>query len=318
MTATISVVATGGTIANTADGRKPIGKLLSQLGKADALPVGYRVKAKDLVQLGGDEIGPDVWLNLTSEVQHQVERADVAGVVVTHGTYTAEETAFFLHLALRTNKPVVLTCAQRKFGSLGSDSLRNLADALLVAASPEAGARGVLVVVNETIHSARDVTKTSQRLWGFQSGEAGLIGTVDGDKIRFMRGAYRNHTLTSNVIAAKPLPRVDIIAAYPGADGAGVRAHVEAGARGLVVSGYSYRGWPAPGQVAALVDAQASGVPVVLASRGGLGRVPAEDDRFITGDSLTPQKARILLMLALATPRAGQDRSALQEIFDSH
>jgi L-asparaginase len=316
----VAILGTGGTIANTADGHVSIAEVLAGVAAHHPdLPEEVRLEAVDLFRIGADKVTPAHWLEVQAAVEQQAARDDVVGVVVTHGTYTVEETAYFLHLALRTPKPVVLTCAQIKFDLLGSDGPRNLRDAIRVARSPLAAGRGVMLVMHDLIHSARDVTKTSQRMAGFRSGEAGPLGTIESDAVTFFRRPERRHTTHSVLVPTSPPPRVDIVASYAGADGAAVRACVSAGAKGIVVSGFSYRGWPAPGdQRQALEEAVEEGIPVVQTSRGLLGRVPAEDPRgpqFLTGDSLTPQKARILLMLALGTPGAHAD---LQACFDQY
>ena len=314
----IGIVATGGTIANTVVGRVGVDALLKAVAIQDPSTVPDRIEVVEVARVGADELGPREWIAIAGAVQGFVDRDDIDGVVVTHGTYTAEETAFFLHLIIRTQKPIVVTCAQRKFQMLGSDSLSNLADAFRVVTCHDSRGRGAVLVINEVIHCARDVSKTSQRLWGFQSGEAGPLGTIESDRITFFRSPSRLHTRNSQLSVAEQLPRVDIVSAYPGADDVVIRACAAAGAAGLVLAGMPYRGWPAPGQRAALEELCSSGVPVVMSNRGMLGRVPAESDVFVTGDSLTPHKARILLMVALATPGMTRDRQAMQSVFDTY
>jgi L-asparaginase len=175
----------------------------------------------------------------------------------------------------------------------------------------------VLVVLNEEIHSAREVTKTNQRPSGFDSRGPGLLGSVEADRVSFYRRPTRRHTTNSELgLPSGDLPRVDVVATYAGADGVATRAFVEAGARGLVVNGFSFSGKPHRNQLPALREAVAAGVPVVLVNRGGDGRIPVETgDGFVRGDNLTAQKARVLLSLALleTTEQAG-----LQRFFDEY
>jgi L-asparaginase/Glu-tRNA(Gln) amidotransferase subunit D len=239
----------------------------------------------------------------------------VDGIIITHGTFTLEETAYFLHLTARTNKPVICVASQRMHDALGNDGNRNLLDAVRVALSPSAKGNGVLVVIHEEIHSARDVVKTNQRPGGFASPVHGLLGHVESDQVSFYRSSTRCHTLQSefDISEIVELPRVDIIPAYVGADDTAARACIDAGARGLVVHGYAFSGSPAATQRKALEEIAASGIPVVLASRGGGGRVPVvPDDCFIQGDTLPAPKARILLMLGLSK---SADPSQIQKMF---
>jgi L-asparaginase/Glu-tRNA(Gln) amidotransferase subunit D len=180
----------------------------------------------------------------------------------------------------------------------------------------------VLVVLHEEIHSAREVVKTNQRPGGFASRGVGLLGSVENDRVNLYRAPLRRHTVESefDIREMVDLPRVDILAAYPGADDAAVCAFVAAGARGIVINGIAYSGAPARGQVAALAEALEAGVAVVQASRGGAGRVPWVSEYyppspFMKGDNLPAQKARVLLMVALAGPGGSGE---LQRVFDEY
>jgi L-asparaginase len=264
---------------------------------------------------GAEEFTPQHWLAIARAVERQADNPRVSGVVVTHGTVTAEETAYFLALTVRTAKPIVLACAQRKFGAMSADGDRNLFDALRVASDERAHGMGVLLTMNEEIHSAREVTKTSQRPGGFSSSFPGPVGSVEADQVTFYRTTWRRHTKSSEFAIPPELPRVDIVAAYAGADGVAVDAFVKAGARGIVVNGFSYSGKPHPHQLPALHRAVAGGVPVVLVNRGGRGRVPiGEGGAFVYGDNLTAQKARILLSLGLLR----DNPTDLQRIFNEY
>lgn len=317
----ISVVSTGGTIANTPGGRLGIDDVISDILRehpetTERLAAG--VSVHEVLREGGETFTPAEWVTIARGVQERVDDPEVDGVVVTHGTYTAEETAYFLHLSVRTAKPVVVACSQRKHGTLGNDGDRNLQDAIRVVSDGAAQGRGVMVVLNEEIHCARDVTKTNQRPGGFRSNSYGLLGSVEADRVTFYRSPERRHTYASelSVPAGGVLPRVDIVSTYAGADGAAVDAFLAAGAAGIVVNGFSFRGKPHHLQVPSLVTAVERGVPVVLASRGGDGRIPVESTHgFVRGDNLTAQKARVLLSLALGATR---EQAGLQRIFDEY
>jgi L-asparaginase len=300
----VVVIATGGTIGNTADGRISVESVLDDV-RQRAMTLGPakwpEVEVLEVMRVGSASIHTDDWQRIAAAVGDAARRDDVAGVVVTHGSYTAEETAYYLHLVLDTSKPVVVACSQRVHGSIGNDGDRNLLDAIRIATDPNAGGLGVLVTLNEEIHSAREVIKSNQRPGGFSSGRYGLLGSVEADAVTFYRSPTRRHTHRSALGPVDPLPRVDIVATYVGADGAAVDGLVAAGARGLVVNGFAFNGMPYPLQRPSLEHAASDGVAVVLVSRGGGGRVPATADRlFVGGDDLSAQKARILLALALA------------------
>ena len=317
----IQIISTGGTIANTVDGRVGIERVLSDI--REWYPAGdpaahATLAVTEILREGAETFTPREWLTISHAVNDAVANPDTDGVVVTHGTYTAEETAYFLHLTVRSDKPVVVVCSQRKHGTIGNDGDWNLSDAVRIAASPDAHGKGVLVVLNEEIHSAREVTKTNQRPGGFASGGLGMLGSAESDRVSFYRQPTRRHTADSefDVRDVTELPRVDVVPTYAGADGVAARAYVAAGARGLVVSGFAYRGRPHRNQLDALHEAVGQGVAVVLTSRGGNGRVPVETgDGFVRGDTLSAAKARILLMLAL-TGTSGYD--TLQRFFNEY
>lgn len=243
------------------------------------------------------------------------------GVVVTHGTNTLEETAWLLHLVLDTTAPVVLTGAMRPASGLGADGPLNLVNAVRLAASPHAQRQGVLVLLDDTIHAARDVTKTNTlRTSAFADGAAGPLGWVDGDGTVVLAHLPGRGWQTPGRFAdvdLRTLPRVDITVTYQGADGALIDAAVAAGAQGLVSAGTG-AGYPTPLEVAALERAAATGVAVVQATRVDTGRVPLvaslRSRGFVAAGDLRPWKARILLRLALAAGITGV--AALQTLFD--
>jgi L-asparaginase len=317
----VAILACGGTIQNTASGRIGVETLLADLPSTvrDRLPL---LDVDELFRVGSEELEPNDWLAIAQAVSRIAQQPRIGGIVVTHGTYTAEETAYFLHLSVATSKPIVIACSQRRHGALGNDGDRNLVDAIRVAASAHAAGKGVLLVMGEEIHGARDVRKTNQRPGGFSSGSLGILGSVEADQVTFHRQPTRRHTSGSE-FGDRPvsaLPRVDIVTAYPGADGALVRAALDAGARGLVVHGYAPQGQPHKTQRDALQQAASRHVPVVLTSRGGEGRVPYDERIALTGgwiggDNLSPQKARVLLMLSLAVQCTASD---LHRIFHEY
>ncbi len=237
----VRIIATGGTIANTEGGRVGIEQVLDDIrrrhpGASDSLS---SVSIEDIIREGAETFTPREWAMVGVAVDRAAADPTVDGIVVTHGTYTAEETAYFLHLTANTAKPVVVVCSQRKHATVGNDGDKNLVDAIRVASSPEARGRGVMLLLNEEIHSARDVTKTNQRPGGFRSNSYGILGSVEVDRVSFYRSTARRHTTDSEFVvpAGGALPRVDIAATYAGADGTAIDAFVEAGARGIVVNG---------------------------------------------------------------------------------
>lgn len=269
----------------------------------DVLPIRYR-------NIPSTGIGYADWKELVLLCDRLVsEHADLAGIVIGHGTATLEETAYFLNLTAKVQVPVVLVGAQRPSSALSSDAGMNLVNAMRVAASPEARGLGVLAVLNDEIHAAREVTKTATlRLQTFRTPDFGLLGHADGDAVAFYRQPVRRHAPDTefDVRALDALPRVDIAYAYAGGDGTAVRAFVAASARGIVSAGFAPGGTP-PGEFDALKEAAANGVVVVQSTRAGSGRTfrgtRLRGAGFLIADNLNPQKARILLMLALTVTR---------------
>jgi L-asparaginase len=281
---------------------------------ADPLPVTFR-------QVGSTDIGPKDWLEIRALIHRlAADEPAIAGFVIPHGTATLEETAFFLNLTLASVPPVVLVGAQRPASALGTDAGMNLVNALRVAGSAEARGKGVLVVLNDEIHAARDVVKTSTyRLQTFRSADFGALGHVDGDGVHFYRAPVRAHMPDTQFASLdlRALPRVEIIYSYAGADGALVDAAVATGARGLVSAGFA-PGSPTPEQRAAFERAAQSGIVVVQCSRA-TGRVAPRrrlrESGIVAGLDFSPQKARILLMLALSTTT---DVAAIQQAFQTY
>lgn len=320
----ILVISTGGTIANTEHhGRLPIEDVIADVRlRHPELPpdVPSAIEVQEVTREAAENFTPETWLAIAAAVQAGVDRDDVRAVVVTHGTYTVEETAYYLHLTVDTEKAIVVTCAQRKHGSLGNDGDRNLIDALRVAATGEAAGLGVLLVVNEEIHSAREVIKVSRRPDGFVAPFLGALGSVDEDRVTLYRAPLRRHTHRSELRrpSATDMPEVAVVAAYPGAPAGALAAAVGAGASGIVIQGYAFSGRTTPAQQAMAEEVASSGVPVVLVSRGREGRVPVPTvpDPFVRGDNLATSKAVVLLTAAIAAGH--RDRDALQHLFDTH
>lgn len=258
---------------------------------------------------------------LAVHVQAVVDGADVDGVVFAQGTNTLEETAFFLNLTLATRKPVVVVAAQRPFTAISTDAHLNLVNAVRVAACDAAASLGVLAVANSEINAARDVTKTSTfQVQTFRSRGVGLLGYADADRIVFYRAPTRRHTWNSEfhaIPATGRLPCVDILYAHTGARAGLARAAVALGAEGLVVAGI---GAGALGLFADELKVLArEGVCVVRSARVGEGRViptgNAHEEGMIAADNLNPQKAALLLALALTRTR---DVSRMQTMFDTY
>ena len=329
---TVHIIATGGSIAGVGPDRMDyirypeLGKHLTieqNLARVPEIGDNFEIIAENLVSVGSTAIGPAEWIALTERIHAIVrEEPDTAGIVITHGTATLEETAYFLHLAVKTDKPVVVTGAMRPPTSISTDADLNLLDAVRIAATPEAAGMGVLTVLNNEIHCAREVYKANTlRVETFKPNELGFLGYADSDqRVVFYRRPVRKHTVDTafRVDGRRDLPRVDIVHAYAGADGMlvdAVRAH---GSDGLVLAGFGAGTFP-PAVLAAAESAVAGGMPVVLASRSSAGRVvmtPRKAEQgFIVADNLMPQKARILLMLGLT---AAGDLEGLRGMFGEY
>ena len=327
----VHVLATGGSISGIGPDRldytlyPEIGKKLTVEQMLARIPEALEladVKAENVLQVGSPSIGPAQWLQLAERIHALFQDKSLSGIVVTHGTATLEESAYFLHLTVKSDRPVVVTGAMRPPSALGSDADLNLLDAIRLAACPEAPGRGVLTLLNNEIQSARDVTKSNAfRVDTFESRDFGVLGYVDSDaRVLFYRDVTRLHTTATpfDVRGKQALPRVDIAYAYAGADGVVVDALRERGSEGLVLVGFGGGSYPGAFIEAGKRAVQA-GIPVVLATRSWNGRVVMTPEKersgFIACDDLMPQKARVLLMLALTITR---ERAALQEMFYRH
>jgi len=325
----IVVLATGGTIAGAASTNVQAGYSSGQLGVdqlINAVPEAKKIaklRGEQISNIGSQDMNDEVWLKLANRVNALVAQADVAGVVITHGTDTIEETAYFLNLVVKSRKPVVLTAAMRPATALSADGPLNFFNAVAVAADKNAAGRGVLVVVNDWIHDAESLTKTSTTaVQTFMSPLEGLIGTVAYGKPEFYRGPIGKNTATSefSLQGVTALPRVDIVMAHENMDGALINAAVAAGAKGIVIAGVGNGNLTKPA-VDALAAVAKKGVVCVRASRvvtGRVGRnVELEDDKlgFVASLDKNPQKARVLLRLALLKSRSVTD---IQRLFSEY
>ena len=298
----IVILGTGGTISglsgsaggnvNYRAGQVGAGQLLQSAG------VGGSVEVEQVAQVDSKDMDAAVWHALAARCRWWIAQADVAGIVVTHGTDTLEETAFFLHSAVAASRPVVLTGAMRPANAFAPDGPQNLRDALVVARTP--GARGVMALFAGVLHGAREVRKVHPyRLDAFDSGEAGPLGWVEEGVVRLQRDWPMPSTATADLPPPDQWPRVEIVMNYAGASGAVVEALLAQGVQGLVVAGTG-NGSLHHALEAALLKAQAAGVPVLRSTRCLNGRVlPKPGDSIPDSKGLTPVKARVVLILRL-------------------
>jgi L-asparaginase len=322
------VLGTGGTIAGTASNAGDnIGYTAAQVGVAQLLAAvptlsgvlrGHDLHSEQVAQVDSKDMRFDIWLALAQRVAHHLAQADVGAVVITHGTDTLEETAYFLHAVLPPElihaKPVVLTCAMRPASAQSPDGQQNLMDAVAVALTP--GAHGVVAVCAGTVHTGLDVQKNhTYKLDAFTSGDAGPLGYVEEGQVRLTKNwplalIDKGQVAIKNVAKTAVWPRVEIVMNYAGCGGEVVDALLRpadgvAPLRGLVVAGTG-NGTMHQDLEAALRRAQQAGVKVVRSTRCAQGRVLATaNSEFAHSDGLSPVKARVALMLALLQPASG-------------
>ena len=325
----VVVLATGGTIAGAAGSDVQSGYTSGQVGVEqllNAVPQARKLanlRGEQISNIGSQDMNDEVWIKLATRVNELLAMPDVTGVVITHGTDTIEETAYFLNLVTKSDKPVVLTASMRPSTALSADGPLNYYNAVAIAADPNAKGRGVLVVVNDWIHGAASLTKTSTTaVQTFMSPLSGLIGTVAYGTPEWYRGPVGKHGLSSDFSVDKStvLPRVDIIMATENMDGALINAAAAAGAKGIVIAGVGNGNMTETALKALSAQAQ-KGVVGVRSSRvttGQVGRnVEVNDDKMGTVASLglNPQKARVLLRLALLKT---SDPKTIQMYFDEY
>ena len=314
---TVVVLSTGGTIASTQNDEEG-GFTSSLTGQelVDAVPGLDQVamiEVQNVVNVGSTNMTPDLWLEVSRRANQALDRREVAGVLVTHGTDTMEETAYFLVLTVTSSKPVIMVGAMRAASEWDADGPRNLLDAARVAVSPEAVGMGTFVVLNGEIHAAREVTKThSLAVETFGTPEFGALGIVDAEGVRFYRAPLRRQTIP--MAPHVTLPTVDIIPNYAGSDGRLIRGLLKEGpVDGLVVDAAG-AGNIAGRLFEAVVEAREAGIAVVVTSRthagrvlplyaGGGGGTTLQEIGCVFADNLSAQKARVLLIAALTQTR---------------
>jgi L-asparaginase/glutamin-(asparagin-)ase len=310
----VMILATGGTIAGTgSSSTTTVGYTAATVGVQqliNAVPELTKVAnvtGEQVFQIASESMTNEHWLTLGKRVNTLLAQPNVDGIVITHGTDTLEETAYFLNLVVKSRKPVVLVGAMRPSTALSADGPINLYNAVILAGSPEAVGKGVLVSLNDQIQSARDVTKTNTSTPdSFRTPELGLLGYMQGNKPYFYRTSARRHTVETefDISNIQTLPQVDIVYGYANMNSVALDAFVAAGAKGIIHAGTG-DGSVAAKVKPALVAARKKGTLIVRASRVGNGILArngeANDDEldFVVSDTLNAQKARILLMLAL-------------------
>ena len=330
--ARVGVILTGGTIDSVGADRLDLawynefGKRLSDGELVASVPELARIAAVQefpFRRVPSHALVDRDWLALVRMIHAILDAGEADGVVITHGTNTLEETGYFLNLALKTDKPVVVVGSMRPASAISADGYLNLLNAVRVAADPQSRGRGCLVVMNDTVHGARDVTKNATfRVEAFEARDLGPLGFADTDgKVVYYHRPDRRHTVETefDVHSLPSLPRVDIVVSYVGADGVMIAAAAAAGAKAIVSAGTG-AGRPTPAEEEALERVyKEHGVLVCLTSRVASGRVvrsPGATRRgFVAGDNLPPWKARILMSLALTRT---QDADEIQRMFDTY
>jgi L-asparaginase len=325
----IVIVATGGTIAGTAESTTAAGYQSAAVAVdvlIAAVPQMKRfadVRGVQVSSVGSQDMNDERWVTLATEVNRLLAQPDVDGVAITHGTDTMEETAYFLNLVVKSDKPVVLIGSMRPSTSLSADGPLNIYNAVGVASDERATGRGVLVVANDDIHGARAVTKRhTTDVETFVSPEVGLIGVCLFDDREFSRSPSRAHTTATpfTVTAGQSLPRVDVIHAHAGMSPDLIDAAVAHGAKGIVIAGVG-DGNMTTDAFGAVRRAIAKGVVVVRSTRVGEGivrrNIEVDDDGIgtVVSKELNPAKARVLLKLALTQ---SSDPKKVQELFDKY
>jgi L-asparaginase len=323
----VVILATGGTIAGAGasstgsaytSGQVKIEAMIDAVPNIRSLA---NLRGEQLANVGSQDMSVKVWLDLAKRINELLATKDVDGIVITHGTDTQEETAYFLNLVVKSDKPVVLTGSMRPSTALSADGPLNMYNAVAIAASPKAKGYGVMVLMNDDIHSAHDVKKMiTTPVHTFESPLEGLLGTCIFGEVEFFHKPFGKHTVDSefSVDGVKELPRVDIVYTCADVSGDLIDIMVKAGAKGIVVAGVGDGNMNA-GTLEAVKRATKAGVPVVRASRVPVGAVlikgEINDEEYGTVSSadLNPQKARILLMLSLL--KKDRSREDLQNLY---
>ncbi len=331
----VRLVATGGTISNRTGGRLTAEELVKSIPELDQH---VRAEFEQFANESSSSLTIEQWIQLARRINELYRQdSELAGIVVTSGTDTLEELAYFLHLTVKSDRPVVVVGSMRNPSTLGYEGAANLLEGFRAAAEPASRNKGVLVVLNDEINSAREVTKTDAlRLQTFQTRGYGVLGVVDRDRIAYYRDVVKRHTAKTefDVSAVEKLPRVDIIMTYQGAPGDLIKAAVDHGAAGIVLA-TAGAGATSGTQGEGIQYATAHGIVVVTSTRTGSGRIAARrgpmPERFgnrelseqerrsfalrIAAEDLAPVKARILLMLALTKT---QNPAEIQRMFSEY
>jgi L-asparaginase len=322
----VKLIATGGTIAMKIDPVKnaPVPAISGEdlLSTVPDISKYAKVEVKNLSNVPSDYMDPERWVGLQKAVKEALDRNEVAGVIVSHGTDTLEESAYFLDLTINSEKPIVLIGAQRNASEHDFDGPRNLLNAVRICVSPEAKGKGAMIALNNQINAARFVTKThTSSVETFKSGDFGFLGYTDNDRVVFYQAPLRRQHIA---LATEQLPYVEIVAMYGGATGSMVKTAVDQGAKGIVVQALGWGNVNVP-MFEAIKYAIGKSVPVVISTRVHTGRVlpvygfdgggkTLKEAGAIFADDLSPQKARILLMIALQS--GVKDVNQLQQLFD--
>lgn len=319
----VRLLATGGTISNRTGGRLTAEELVRSMPGIERY---VRPEFEQFANVASSSLSLRQWIELARRINTLfTDDPDLAGVVVTSGTDTLEETAYFLDLTVRSDKPVVVVGSMRNPSTLGYEGAANLLEGFRVAAEPASRGKGALVVLNDEINAARDVTKTDAlRLHTFQSRAYGILGVVDADRVVYYRDVVKRHTKDSefDVSQIDDLPRVDIVMVYQGATGDIIQSMADQGAKGIVIASAG-AGATSGTQGEGIQYATGKGVFVVTSTRTGSGRIAArrrpgastEPVFRIAAEDLTPVKARILLMLALTRTKDGNE---IQRMFTEY
>ncbi|TQL17984.1 L-asparaginase [Zymomonas mobilis] len=322
----ILVLATGGTISGKKNEMSAIGynaggvtgqQLIEDIPELSKLA---QINVEQIANIGSQDMNDDIWLRLAKRIQEVVARNEADGIVITHGTDTMEETAFFLDNVIHTDKPVILTGAMRPSTAISADGPGNLYEAIEVATNAKAKGHGVMIVMNDTIHSARWASKThTTSVETFQSINAGPIGYVDPASVRFVQPPMLMDKRYP-IPAAAPLPRVEILYAHSGMGASIINDLVKDGVKAIVLAGVGDGNSSKP-VIDALNRAVKQGVIVVRSSRTGSGfvnrNVEVDDDKnsFVASYDLSPQKSRILLQILISNGKTKP--SEIQTAFES-
>lgn len=316
----VKILATGGTIANTPDGRVAVEAILEALPEVGDLA---EFRVEDITRVGSSTLTWQEFIDTAKALERSIaSEPEVDGYIVTIGSNTSEDLAYFLSLVAKTDKPIVVTAAQRQRTTRSEDASRNFIDAVVAAIDPDTAGKGVVLVANELIHPAREVTKNVvSRVDTWESLDTGALGIISGGDAVYYRMPTRRHTTRSEfdlegIEAGSDLPQVEILYSHVGSGPALVEAAVAAGADGLVVAAFA-TGSAHGNQRAALKAAMESGVVVAIANRGSAGRFTTESGSYynLSADNLTPHKAASLLMMALTVT---DDPAEIERIFNEY